>query len=71
MTDDRLIRLVARRVQRLRKERNLTQEDMQDRGFNLRYYQRIEAAEKNLSLKTLNKLAKAFGVSISDLLRIE
>ena len=71
MTDERLIRLVAQHVQRLRKAKGLTQEDMQDFGFNYRYYQRIEAGEKNLSLKTLNKLAKAFGVDVSEFFRFD
>ena len=69
MTDERLIRLVAKRVQQLRLERGLTQEAMQDYGFNYRYYQRVEAAEKNLSLKTINKLAKAFSVEPFELLK--
>jgi transcriptional regulator with XRE-family HTH domain len=71
MTDQRLIKLVASRVQELRKARNLTQEQMQDYGLNYRYYQRIEAGEKNLSLRTLNKLAKAFGIEPGDLLRFD
>jgi transcriptional regulator with XRE-family HTH domain len=40
-------------------------------GFEYKYYQRIEYGQKNLSLKTLNKLAKAFGVSIDEMLRFE
>jgi transcriptional regulator with XRE-family HTH domain len=71
MTDERLIRLVARRVQQLRNAKDLTQEDMQDFGFSYRYYQRIEAAEENLTLKTLNRLAKAFGVEPESLLKFE
>ena len=33
----------GKRVRELRLERELTQEDMMDRGFSLRHYQRIEA----------------------------
>jgi len=33
-----------------------------------RYYQRIEAADKNLTLTTLNRLAKAFGMAPAELL---
>jgi len=40
-------------------------------GFEYKYYQRIEYGQKNLSLKTLNKLAKAFGVPVGDLLRFD
>jgi transcriptional regulator with XRE-family HTH domain len=49
----------------------LTQEDMMSHGFERRYFQRIEAGEVNLSLKSLNKLAKALKVTIADILRIE
>ena len=64
-----LMKLVGKRVRLLRLERNLTQEDMSRFGFEYRYFQRIEYGEKNLSLKTLNKLAKAFRVPVADLLR--
>ena len=40
-------------------------------GLDYKYYQRIEYGEKNLSLRTLYKIAKAFGMSISELLNIE
>lgn len=40
-------------------------------GFERRYYQRIEAGEVNLSLKSLNKLAKAFRVTITELMHVD
>ena len=40
-------------------------------GFERRYYQRIEAGQVNLSLKSLNKLAKAFSVPVWELTRVE
>ena len=36
-------------------------------GFGYRYYQRIEAGEKDLRLSTLNRLANTFKVSTRDL----
>ena len=71
MTDERLRQLLGRRLRQLRTERGLKQEDMCKFGFDYKYYQRIEYGEKNLTLKTLNKLAKAFGVPLSDLLNFE
>ena len=71
MTDKRLIQLVGERMRQLRKRRGLTQEDMMSHGFERRYYQRIEAGEVNLCLKSFNKLAKAFGVPISELFQFE
>ena len=40
-------------------------------GFEYKYYQRVEYGQKNLSLKTLNRLAKAFGVPVSELFRFD
>ncbi len=68
MTDEQLLRLVGERVRQLRKDRGLRQEDMCQFGFEYKYYQRIEYGEKNLTLKTLNKLAKAFDIPVSELL---
>ena len=69
MKDERLMKLVGRRARLLRKANGLTQEDMNRFGFEYRYYQRIEYGERNISLKTINKLARAFGVHPSELLR--
>jgi len=62
--------LVGKRTRELRKRAKLTQEDMMSRGFERRYYQRIEAGEVNLSLKSLNKLAKAFNVTVAELVAV-
>lgn len=51
----------------MREQSGFTQEDMMSLGFERRYYQRIEAGEINVSLKSLNKLAKAFGVKVGQL----
>jgi transcriptional regulator with XRE-family HTH domain len=57
----------GRRVRELRVEAGLTQEDMMDRGFSLRHYQRIEAG-RSVTLATMWKLAKAFDVQPRNLL---
>jgi len=71
MTDERLLKLVGRRTRELRLKVGLTQEDIMSRGFERRYYQRIEAGQVNPSLKSLNKLAKALSVPIWELIRVE
>ena len=71
MTDERLRKLVARRIQQLRREAGRTQEDMRDHGFGYRYYQRLEAGEKDLRLSTLNRLANTFKISVRDLLDVD
>ena len=59
------------RIIKLRQERNLTQEDMQQFELSLRQYQRIEKGEtKNITLANLFKIAKAFRVSPSELLDV-
>ena len=71
MTEARLLKLVGKRIRQLRIERGFTQQHMTRFGLDYKYYQRIEYGEKNLSLRTLYKIAKAFGMSISELLNIE
>jgi transcriptional regulator with XRE-family HTH domain len=71
VTDERLLKTVGRRVRDLRQQVGLTQEDMMSHGFERRYYQRIESGTVNLSLKSLNKLAKAFRVTVTELMHIE
>jgi transcriptional regulator with XRE-family HTH domain len=58
---------LGKRVRRLREQKGLTQEDMMDRGFSLRHYQRIEAG-RSVTLRTLWKLASALGVQPRELL---
>jgi transcriptional regulator with XRE-family HTH domain len=57
----------GRRIRELRLQAGLTQEDMMERGFSLRHYQRIEAG-RSVTLQTLWKLARAFDVEPRDLL---
>jgi transcriptional regulator with XRE-family HTH domain len=71
MTDERLLKAVAKRIRQLRVERGLKQEEMCRFGFDYKYYQRIEYGQKNLSLKTLNRLAKAFGVPVAKILEVD
>ncbi len=58
---------LGRHVRELRVERNLTQEDMMERGFSLRHYQRIEAG-RSITIATVWKLARAFDVEPRDVL---
>jgi transcriptional regulator with XRE-family HTH domain len=67
MTDERQRKLLANKVRELRRKNGLTQEQMRDHGFGYRYYQRIEAGEKDLRLSTLNRLANTFKVTINEL----
>jgi transcriptional regulator with XRE-family HTH domain len=61
---------VGKRVQQLRLERHLTQEDMGDHGFVVRHYQRIEAG-RSVTLRTVWKLARAFGVPVREIFPVD
>jgi transcriptional regulator with XRE-family HTH domain len=62
---------VGKSIRELRTAHGLKQEDMCRFGFEYKYYQRVEYGQKNLSLKTLNRLAKAFGAPLSELFRFD
>jgi len=71
MTPEYLLQDFGNRLRHLRKARKLRQLDMEDFGFNYKYYQRLESGHVNPTLLTLHKLASAFEVSVYDLLRSE
>jgi len=60
---------VGERISQLRQARGLKQEDMCRFGFDYKYYQRIEYGQKNLTLRTINRLAEAFYVEAADILK--
>lgn len=61
---------VGRCIQQTRLHHNLTQERVYNAiPLNRAYYQDIEAGRANPTLDTLNGIARAIGVSLSDLVR--
>ena len=63
-------RRFARRCRALRKRRKLSQLDMvRHHDFSLSHYQKLERGVLDPRLSTLEKLAEAFGVSLSVLLK--
>lgn len=61
-------RLVGRNFARLRRERRLTQEDVEARsGFSQQYLSGLERGKRNPTVVTLYELAQAIGVSHVDL----
>jgi transcriptional regulator with XRE-family HTH domain len=61
---------VGKRVRRLRKKKELSQEEFADLcGIHRGHMGQIERGEKNLTLSTLQKLGKGLKVSVSSLLR--
>ena len=69
MTFKACLRQVGRNIQGARKKAGYTQEEMQDLGYNYRYYQKIEGGKVNPTLKTLWDLAKSLNTTVSKLVR--
>ncbi len=65
---DKFFEKLGSRCRELRLKKEWTQEDMIQHGFATRHYQRIEQGLP-ISLTTALRLAKAFGVKISSLLK--
>lgn len=61
---------LAKRLKQLRCKKDLTQEGLADRaGLAYKHIQRLESKKPNAAkIGTLEKLAKAFGISVSELL---
>ena len=60
----------GKRVRELRKERQLSQEKLGElAGLHRTYIGMVERGERNISLKNLEQIAKAFKVNIDELFR--
>lgn len=68
MADDVLVAF-GRRIRELRLARGWTQEELAERtGFHRNYIGMAERGERNVSLRNLAVMSKAFGIKISRLL---
>ena len=65
----KLMKRIALNVQRVRSSKGLTQEDMMSLGFERRWFQRIESGTYSVSLPTLDRLARALKVDVSEFLK--
>jgi transcriptional regulator with XRE-family HTH domain len=62
--------VVGRNVQRIRRERALSQEELSFRsGFTRAYLSGLEAGRRNPTIVTLGKLAVSLQTSVEDLIR--
>jgi len=67
MKDEMLIKF-GKRIKELRTSKGWSQEELAFRtGFHRTYIGMVERAERNISLKNINRLAKTFEISIKDL----
>lgn len=66
--DEKLLKRFGKKISKLRKELRLSQEELATAaGLDRTYISGIERGFQNPSLRTIGRLAKALGVSISDL----
>lgn len=60
----------GQRIRQLRKSRGLSQENLAfSAGVHRTYVGMIERGEKNITLSNIRKMADAFGISVSELLK--
>ena len=69
MEKEPILLLFGKNVQKHRMDQQLSQEQLADKaGVHRTYIGMIERAEKNITLKNIEKIANALQVKISDLL---
>lgn len=62
----RLVRRIAKNIKRIRNEKRLTQEQMEELGFGLRWFQRLESGRHIPTIPTLDRLSRALKVEITE-----
>ena len=68
MDNDLILVQFGKKVQELRKEQNLSQEQLAElAGVHRTYIGMIERAEKNITLRNIEKIAIAFNVEVKSL----
>jgi len=66
-----ILRLFGERVKDLRNKKNISQEELAHlSGVHRTYIGMIERAEKNVTLKNIEKIAKGLGVTIRELFKV-
>lgn len=66
--NDKALKYFGARVRLMRLKRGLSQEDLADQaGLHRTYIGMIERAEKNVTLRNIDKLCRALGVTISEI----
>lgn len=72
MDNRKILVKFGRRVRMLRKEKNLSQEELSHKAdLHRTYIGMIERAEKNITLVNIEKIANALEIGIDNLLKFE
>ncbi|KAA6334494.1 HTH-type transcriptional regulator SutR [termite gut metagenome] len=69
MSSKSILEIFGENIQKYRKEKQISQEKLAElAGVHRTYVGMIERAEKNITLRNMEKIAKALNVEIKDLL---
>ncbi|OPZ31916.1 MAG: HTH-type transcriptional regulator SinR [Bacteroidetes bacterium ADurb.BinA174] len=69
MNSENILEIFGHNVQKYRKKKGISQEKLAEiAGVHRTYVGMIERAEKNITLRNMEKIAKALDVKIKDLL---
>jgi len=69
MSSENILETFGKNVQKYRKEKQISQEKLAELAdLHRTYIGMIERAEKNITLRNIEKIAKALGIEIKDLL---
>ena len=71
MTFDDFLQRVAANIRKARWVAGMTQEQVAEHGFGWRHYQEIEAGQRQVTLRTLHRLANIFGTTVADLVETQ
>lgn len=67
MPASKILERFGQRIRELRKEKNLTQEAVAEKAkLHPTYIGTVERGQKNISLRNIEKVAKAIGVNLSE-----
>ena len=70
-TDSEMLIKFGERVRQLRKQKDISQEELAHRAdLHRTYIGMVERAEKNITLLNIEKIAKALEIEVSDLLKV-
>jgi transcriptional regulator with XRE-family HTH domain len=65
-----LVKRIGERIRRLRKEMDLSQEQLAERsGLHTNYVGQVERGEKNLTLETLEKVVRGLDIALEKFFR--
>lgn len=63
-----ILKSIGTKIQLIREKRGLTQEQLEEKsGINTKYISAIECGQKNVTVKTLEKIAKGLDIELYEL----